>query len=74
VPGWIELRALVLPEAVRVEVVDPGPGFRPQVPRPTLDQTSGRGLFLVENVADRWGMYNDGTTSVWFELDLPPSS
>lgn len=70
-PSWIELHAELRPGAVRVEVVDPGPGFEPRVPRPTLDQTFGRGLFLVENVADRWGMYNDGTTSVWFELDLP---
>lgn len=35
----------------------------------------GRGLMLVEAMADRWGSEHDvGGTTVWFSLDLVPSS
>jgi anti-sigma regulatory factor (Ser/Thr protein kinase) len=44
---------------VRVEVSDTHPG-RPEPPepvgRPSADSDSGRGLLLVEAVADRWGV------------------
>lgn len=56
---------------VRVQITDRGPGFI----RPTIDEpptgTSGRGLFLVDALADRWGTEsNDAQVSVWFEIDL----
>ena len=38
--------------------------------------TSGRGLHLVEAMADRWGVEPDGRglgKTVWFELDVPAS-
>lgn len=54
--------------SVRVEVIDPGPGFSPVRERPGRRQTSGRGLYLVEQVADRWGLERGGETCVWFEL------
>lgn len=54
--------------SVRVEVVDPGPGFSPVQERPGRRQTSGRGLYLVDQVADRWGVERQGETCVWFEL------
>jgi len=63
----IELRAWVRHGRIRVEVVDPGSGFRrPREPTPTED--SGWGLYLVEHIADRWGVDAGGTTCVWFEL------
>ena len=56
-------------DAVRVEVLDDGPGFVPANPEPALTDTSGRGLFLVDAIADRWGVSMDGRTCVWFEID-----
>jgi anti-sigma regulatory factor (Ser/Thr protein kinase) len=53
---------------VRVEVADRGPGFAPQ-PRATVpDQHGGWGLYLVDQLADRWGVARDDHTRVWFEL------
>jgi anti-sigma regulatory factor (Ser/Thr protein kinase) len=65
----VVLKVLVGRNAVWTEVTDPGPGFDPAgtgVPRP---DRSGWGLFLVERLADRWGVNQDGAaTKVWFEL------
>ncbi len=34
----------------------------------------GRGLLLVEALADRWGSERDAVgTTVWFSLDLDPA-
>jgi anti-sigma regulatory factor (Ser/Thr protein kinase) len=33
-------------------------------------QESGWGLFIVTKVASRWGVTTDGSTSVWFEIDI----
>jgi hypothetical protein len=55
---------------VRVEVHDPGAGFTPRPPRPDPARTSGWGLYLVDELADRWGVDGAGRgTRVWFELD-----
>jgi anti-sigma regulatory factor (Ser/Thr protein kinase) len=67
--GKIGLRLVTSDESVRVEVHDDGPGFAPSKPDPALSDTSGRGLFLVDALADRWGVTLDGTTCVWFEID-----
>src|SRR5437763_13588692 len=66
--GAIELVACITPDVVRVEVSDDGEGFDP----PTLaddDAESGRGLQLVQALADRWGRRHGPRTSVWFEID-----
>lgn len=63
-------------ESVRVEVSDPGVGFEtpPEappspVPAPGPERVSGRGLYLVDQLADRWGVNRDrGLTRVWFEV------
>jgi anti-sigma regulatory factor (Ser/Thr protein kinase) len=62
----VELRERVL----RVEVHDPGSGFEMRAPAPDPARASGWGLYLVEEISDRWGM--DGLrpgTRIWFELD-----
>lgn len=64
----ISLTVAVGTEAVRVEVSDPGPGFA-EPPKPDIEATRGRGLLLVERVADRWGVNRGERTRVWFELD-----
>jgi signal transduction histidine kinase len=57
------------PKRVRVEVVDAGPGFHPDPPLPG-GAAGGWGLYLVERVADRWGVLPAASGScVWFELE-----
>ena len=59
---------------IRVGVADSS-HRRPQLVQVGSRDTSGRGLHLVEALADRWGVEPDehglGKT-VWFELDVPP--
>jgi anti-sigma regulatory factor (Ser/Thr protein kinase) len=67
----VDLRALVGDNGVWVEVTDAGPGFDPRDHDHTARDDSGWGLFLVERLADRWGVRRDGNrTRVWFELRL----
>ena len=70
--GPIDLRITIGGSSVRVEVEDPGPGFRPGPGTRPVDGTQGWGLLLVERMADRWGVVASGTTLVWFELDRSP--
>jgi anti-sigma regulatory factor (Ser/Thr protein kinase) len=56
-------------DALRVEVHDPGGGFVPTAPSPDPARPSGWGLYLVAELADRWGVDSDESTLVWFELD-----
>ena len=68
-PLWVLL--IVTPDIVRLEVVDTGSGFdRTAVLKTPLDPSavSGRGLHLVNAVADRWGLLHDGRTKVWAEF------
>ena len=71
--SWIHLIVKIIPSLrVRAEVRDYGPGFQPDVPEHVDDDQliHGRGLFLVEHLADSWGVEMHGLTKVWFELDL----
>jgi anti-sigma regulatory factor (Ser/Thr protein kinase) len=68
--GWIDLAVRWNRAGVRVEVTDPGPGFE-DVREPSIYQESGWGLYLVEQVATRWGVDRSGRTTVWFEIDCP---
>jgi anti-sigma regulatory factor (Ser/Thr protein kinase) len=56
-------------DRVRVEVTDPGDGFKPPLPDPDPLNPSGWGLYLVDRLADRWGVATNGETRVWFEVD-----
>ena len=53
---------------VRVEVSDRGSGFTPKPRGSDLERPGGWGLYLVEELADRWGVETGGRTLVWFEL------
>jgi anti-sigma regulatory factor (Ser/Thr protein kinase) len=55
-------------KTVRVEVRDDGPGFEPPSSPPPEDADAGWGLFLVEQLADAWGVGED-RKSVWFEIE-----
>ena len=65
------LRLVVTVDArtLRVEVHDPGNGFEPRAPEPDPSRPSGWGLFLVDELADRWGVDRTPRTLVWFEMD-----
>ena len=65
----VGLKVLITEPSVWIEVTDEGPGFTPQGRTEGQDEASGWGLFLVDRLADRWGVARDaGTTRVWFEL------
>ncbi|MFE2417373.1 ATP-binding protein [Streptomyces hokutonensis] len=64
------LTATVGPHGLRVEVRD-FVARRPRLRAPIADDgTHGRGLVLVQSLADAWGVSPHGVgKSVWFELD-----
>jgi anti-sigma regulatory factor (Ser/Thr protein kinase) len=71
----IGLRITTYEGSVRVEVEDAGEGFDPTTPIPSQHE-GGRGLFLVDSVAAKWGTRRAQTDRgerfrVWFELDWP---
>jgi anti-sigma regulatory factor (Ser/Thr protein kinase) len=53
---------------VRIEVSDHGDGFTPTPRIGALDEPGGFGLYLVGQLADRWGVETDAGTTVWFVL------
>jgi anti-sigma regulatory factor (Ser/Thr protein kinase) len=69
----IGLRISVRSDTVRIEVTDQGPGFEPDASRPDEDEVSGWGLFLIDQLADRWGVVQDNGTTVWFEVSRADS-
>jgi anti-sigma regulatory factor (Ser/Thr protein kinase) len=64
------LTATVGPRGLRVEVRD-FVARRPRLRVPVADDgTNGRGLFLVQSLADAWGVRAHGVgKAVWFELE-----
>ena len=55
---------------MRVEIEDPSPDL-PVVRHPGAAEEHGRGVLLIERLANAWGVEprSDGKT-VWFELDV----
>jgi len=54
---WVDVRAELREDAIRLEVTDEGPGFDPStVPEPIrpeqLDEANGRGLYLIRQLVD----------------------
>jgi anti-sigma regulatory factor (Ser/Thr protein kinase) len=75
-PGThVRLDVVVSPSLVRAEVCDRGMGFDPSMaPGPDVDAVGGWGLYLLDELADLWGVVHDeerGWTRVWFELEAP---
>jgi integral membrane sensor domain MASE1 len=69
----IRLRVELSDRVLRIEVSDPGEGFSGNLPEPAPGEPGGWGLFLTEQLADRWGIDRDaGWTTVWVERDLDP--
>ena len=59
-------------DGVRVQVFDEGPGFERPDATPDMGTDRGWGFFLVNQIADRWGVERARGNCVWFEID--PSS
>jgi serine/threonine-protein kinase RsbW len=69
---WLE--ALVFDDVVRVEIRDRGAGFEPPTPGPPGEsRPSGWGLFLVDELASRWGVESLPSSTVWFEVARGPA-
>jgi anti-sigma regulatory factor (Ser/Thr protein kinase) len=64
------VRAVRQPSSIRVEVEDPSTE-PPVLKQPEPLANHGRGIFLVDSLANLWGteMRDDGKT-VWFELEV----
>jgi hypothetical protein len=69
----VRLDATLLdPSTVRIETTDDNPDV-PVRREPDLAAAGGRGIFLVESLARRWGFHSDGVNKVvWFETAVAP--
>ena len=66
--GCVEITVDVDPSRLRLEITDDGPGFEPGATPTPLDEPGGWGLYLVDSLADRWGVEATGGTRVWLEM------
>ena len=66
--GMVQVEIEAVDGNIRVDVLDCGPSFKPAPRVAELDVAGGWGLVLVEQLADRWGSFED-TAHVWFEID-----
>ena len=68
--GWVSVDLVAGPNAVHVDVCDPGRGFdeRDTTTVHGEERGSGWGLFLVSQLASQWGVHHDDCTRVWFDL------
>ena len=72
--GTAVLDAVVVDRLLRGAVEDDDPTI-PTVHLGEVDDERGRGLLLVEQLSTRWGAAHRGPgKSVWFELDLSPTT
>jgi len=57
---------------LRIEVVDRGTGRRPELRSPSPAEPSGRGLRIVAELSDEWGIASspDDGSAVWFSVRL----
>jgi anti-sigma regulatory factor (Ser/Thr protein kinase) len=68
--GRIELRVELGEGSVKGEVIDEGAGFERQIRADGgVDGVAGRGLLIVGQLSERWGVH-EGTTHVWFEIPV----
>ncbi|WP_406177722.1 ATP-binding protein [Streptomyces canus] len=75
VPGRdFRLTLYVVGDTLRIEVTDTQGDRLPRVELPALGAETGRGLVLVDALADRWGVAPGPRPrkTVWAEIDLSP--
>ena len=63
-----EIRVDLKPQGLRIEVHDHGGGFVPEI-APSDNGTGGYGLYIVDRLADRWGVDRGADGVIWLELD-----
>ncbi|MFM9582678.1 ATP-binding protein [Streptomyces caniscabiei] len=69
-----DLTMYVIGVTLRIEVTDTRPERLPHPEPPSTEAESGRGLLLVEGLADRWGVTEGRPPrkTVWAEVKLAP--
>jgi anti-sigma regulatory factor (Ser/Thr protein kinase) len=67
----VEVHVHTAPRTLRIEVCNALHPFRFHPGPPTADADAGRGLVIVDGLADRWGIDEDLETCVWAEFDVP---
>jgi anti-sigma regulatory factor (Ser/Thr protein kinase) len=67
--GQVGLRLERDARTVRVIATDGGHHFEPELADPAWDRPHF-GLYLIDEIADRWGVSIDGKKAVWFEIDV----
>jgi anti-sigma regulatory factor (Ser/Thr protein kinase) len=67
--GEVAVEVAIDAPCLRVEVADPGAGFEPLPRADAMTRPGGWGLYLVDQIADRWGVVSNGSNLVWFEID-----
>jgi anti-sigma regulatory factor (Ser/Thr protein kinase) len=66
-----QLRINLHRDHIRIYVADNGPGW-PQIQRPDPEERHGRGLHIVETIADKWGVEATATgKQVWADVAIP---
>jgi anti-sigma regulatory factor (Ser/Thr protein kinase) len=70
----IDVEVALLTASLRIEVTDDGVGFHPRTTWPHKGSPAGGGwgLWLIDQLADRWGVDADHSTRVWLEFDRGP--
>jgi anti-sigma regulatory factor (Ser/Thr protein kinase) len=59
---------------IRVEVADSGPGH-PELRTPRPNEPTGRGLLIVAEFSDLWGVtYSKAGKTVWFAVTVPENA
>lgn len=67
------LRVVWVTGTLRVEVADACERRRPKTRQPAPDMEAGRGLLIVETLADKWGVEDRALgKTVWAELGVSP--
>ena len=68
-----DVRMELTDESLRVEVSDAGGGQPEARPRPPASSSRGRGLFIVDQLSDEWGIVpatGGAKKSVWFRVSM----
>jgi anti-sigma regulatory factor (Ser/Thr protein kinase) len=68
--GAIVLELRIDGRVVQLSVTDSGAGFEPRAPSSDPEAEAGRGLFIVDALASRWGVDTGPGTRVWAELEV----
>ena len=67
--GEVAVEVSINGPCIHVEVADPGAGFDPRPRDDVMTRPGGWGLYLVDRIADRWGVIRNRMTRVWFEIE-----